>query len=111
MLTFFTRTLVLFAAALALTLPAWASESETVPPTRSVKVSAKLKATEESVRVRLNTANRVQLQRLPGVGLATAQAILDYRADNKGFADVRELQNVRGIGRRRFEKLASLVTL
>ena len=80
-------------------------------PTRSVKVSAKLKTPVESARVRLNTANRVELQRLPGVGLATAQAILDYRADNKGFADIRELQNVRGIGRRRFERLAPFVAL
>ena len=109
--TLLTKTLIFFAAVLILAPPIRASEPETPLPTRSVKVSAKLKTPAESARVRLNTANRVELQRLPGVGIATAQAILEYRADNKGFADVRELQNVRGIGRARFVKLASFVTL
>lgn len=107
-----TKTLILAAAVLTLAIPTRASEPETAPlPTRSVKVAAKLKTPTASARVRLNTANRIELQRLPGVGLATAQAILVYRADSKGFVDIRELQNVRGIGRRRFERLAPFVAL
>ena len=108
---FLTRVLVLFAAVLAITLPVRASEPEPTAPTRSIKLAAKLKAPSESAAVRLNTATRIDLQRLPGVGASTARAILEYRADNKGFVDVQELQNVRGIGRKKFVKLSPFVKL
>jgi competence protein ComEA len=109
---FLTKTLIFFAAVLTLALPVRASEPETaVMPTRSVKVATKLKASAESIRVQLNSATRIELQQLPGIGTATAQAILDYRAYNKGFVDVQELQNVRGIGRKKFVKLVPFVKL
>ena len=48
--------------------------------------------------VNLNTATLEQLDALPGVGPATAQAILDYRAQHGRFRSVEELLEVRGIG-------------
>ena len=115
MRTFLTKTLILALTALSLATCTHASEPETKAsasvPTRSVKLPRKLSVASEALCIRLNSATRVELQRLPGVGPATVQAILDYRTDNKGFADVRELQNVRGIGRKRFMKLASFVRL
>ena len=55
--------------------------------------------------VDLNTATLEQLDTLPGVGPATAQAILDYRRQHGRFKSVDELVEVRGIGE---AKLASL---
>ncbi len=55
--------------------------------------------------VNLNTATLDQLETLPGVGPATAQAILDYRKEHGRFANVDELIEVRGIGE---AKLAAL---
>ena len=48
--------------------------------------------------VDLNTATADQLDTLPGVGPATAAAILDYRSQHGPFHSVDELLDVRGIG-------------
>lgn len=48
--------------------------------------------------VNLNTATLEQLDSLPGVGPATAQAILDYRKAHGRFRSIDELMEVRGIG-------------
>jgi competence protein ComEA len=48
--------------------------------------------------VNLNTATLEQLDTLPGIGPVTAQAILDWRADNGAFTSVDELLEVSGIG-------------
>jgi competence protein ComEA len=59
----------------------------------------------------LNTATQAQLELLPGIGPALAQAILAERAKKGGFRSVNELREVHGIGERRFADLAPLVTV
>jgi len=48
--------------------------------------------------VDLNTATSVELESLPGIGPATAQAILDWREQYGPFTSVDQLLEVRGIG-------------
>ena len=54
--------------------------------------------TAAEVIVDLNQADETQLESLPGVGPATAQAIIDYRTQHGRFRSVDDLLNVRGIG-------------
>ena len=59
--------------------------------------------------VDLNTATLEQLESLPGVGPAIAQAILDHRREHGRFKTVQELLDVRGIGEAKLAALRSKV--
>lgn len=59
----------------------------------------------------LNTATATQLDALPGVGPATAKAILDYRETKGKFSKVEDLLNVAGIGAAKLAALKDFVTV
>ncbi|MGH3751600.1 MAG: helix-hairpin-helix domain-containing protein [Pseudonocardiaceae bacterium] len=60
-------------------------------------------------KVDLNSATLEQLDVLPGVGPATAQRILDWRAAHGRFTSVGQLREVSGIGPARLALLKDLV--
>ena len=57
----------------------------------------------------LNTATQAQLELLPGIGPALAQAILDYRAEFGPFTAPEQLMEVPGIGEKRFAAVEQLI--
>ena len=61
--------------------------------------------------VDLNTATAAQLDTLPGVGPATAAAILTYRTRHGRFKSVTELLEVPGIGPAKLEAIRPLVVV
>lgn len=61
--------------------------------------------------VNLNTATASDLEALPGIGPATASAILAHRDQIGSFGSVDELIDVRGIGDAKMEQLRPLVTV
>jgi len=61
--------------------------------------------------VDLNTADLAALDTLPGVGPATAQAIITYREEHGRFRSVDELLEVRGIGDAKMAELRDRVTV
>lgn len=62
-------------------------------------------------KVNVNTADTDELETLPGVGPATAQAIIDHREQNGGFTQIDDLTDVKGIGPATLEDLKDLVTV
>ena len=54
--------------------------------------------------VNINTASLKELQTLHGIGERTAKAIIEYRKAHK-FKDINELMNVRGIGKKKFNRI------
>jgi competence protein ComEA len=68
-------------------------------------------AAEVAGPVDLNNATAVQLDTLPGVGPATAAAIIAYRTQHGPFRTVDALGDVKGIGPARLEQLRPLVTV
>jgi competence protein ComEA len=62
-------------------------------------------------KININQADADALQTLSGVGPATANAIIAYREQNGDFTTVEQLSAVKGIGDKKVEKLAELVTV
>ena len=60
--------------------------------------------------VNINTADKTELMTLPGVGEATAQAIIDYRETSGSFKTKEDIKNVSGIGDAKYAKVESLIT-
>lgn len=65
----------------------------------------------DSNLVDVNTADAVELERLPGVGPATAAAIIAHREQHGAFTSVEELIEVRGIGEAKLEAMRDMVTI
>ena len=65
----------------------------------------------DSSKLNINTAEILELMELPGVGRATAEAILVYRAEHGLFHSADELINVSGIGEKKLADILPLVTV
>jgi len=65
---------------------------------------------EEAARIDLNVASAAELESLPGVGPAKAQAIIAHR-ETAPFKNAEELIEVKGIGEKLFAQLKDKVTV
>ncbi|AKK11619.1 ComEA family DNA-binding protein [Corynebacterium uterequi] len=81
---------------------------EPVPPPQAGPAPA---APGAAASVSLNSASLEQLQTLPGVGEATAAAIVAYREEVGGFASIEQLEEVPGIGPAKLAGLRDQVVL
>jgi competence protein ComEA len=68
-------------------------------------------AGSETSRLNLNTASSAELDVLPGIGPAKAQAIVRYRAEHGLFTAVEELASVPGLSRAAVARLAGRVVV
>ncbi|MCB1052840.1 MAG: helix-hairpin-helix domain-containing protein [Acidobacteria bacterium] len=73
--------------------------------------SSKTQQVEKQQLVSINKATQSELETLPRIGPATAQRIIAFREEHKGFKSLEELMNVKGIGPKTFEKLKPLISL
>ncbi|MBU7005921.1 helix-hairpin-helix domain-containing protein [Phosphitispora fastidiosa] len=62
-------------------------------------------------KININTAGAAELVRLPGIGPATAQKIIDRRKQQGGFKDIREIMNVSGIGEKKYSDIKDQITV
>jgi competence protein ComEA len=63
-----------------------------------------------SATVNINTATKSELEALPDVGPARAQAIIDYRTKNGPFKSAEDLIKVDGVGEKNFASMKAKVS-
>lgn len=92
-----------------ITLPLIRPSSATAPVDSNL--SGPGVASGEAAKVNVNTATRAELTSLPGIGPATASAIVAWRQENGAFLVVDDLEFVPGIGPVKLEALKNRVTV
>ncbi len=68
-------------------------------------------ATQPTQKININTADALTLQKLPGIGPALAQRIVDFRNENGPFQTVTELTMVNGIGVEKLNQILDYITV
>lgn len=101
--------LALAVGALFLIAPVWQPGYHPAPyvPPRAVAPTI----SPDPVVLDVNTATAEQLQTLPGIGQAKADAIIAYRNGHGAFAALEDLALVQGISARMVESWADLATV
>jgi competence protein ComEA len=61
--------------------------------------------------INIDTANSEELQQVPGIGPATAEKILQMRKAYGAFKSVDDLLSIRGIGKKRLDKMRKYLTV
>jgi competence protein ComEA len=97
--------------------PVHSSTSKTVPsgapmfrpsnPQRSRHASS----TPIAGTLDLNRASEKEIEMLPGIGPVLAERIVKYRQSRGAFRDIGQLRNVKGIGKKKFDRIRSLVSV
>lgn len=64
-----------------------------------------------SRKVNLNTADEKTLDSLPGVGPATAKAIVEYRRMNGPFTRIEQIMEIPRFGKAKFERIKDKITI
>lgn len=83
----------------------------TEPPKTQQAQPAEVKGEQVSAKVNINTASLEDLDKLTGIGPATAQKIIDYRTQNGLFKTIEDIKNVSGIGDSKFEAIKDSISL
>ncbi|MBM3332557.1 transposase [candidate division WOR-3 bacterium] len=82
-----------------------------VPPVRLYPATPGLVRRQTGGLVNINTASSELLQTLPGIGPRTAERIIQFRETVGRFDSPAEIQDVKGIGPKKFESIRDLITV
>lgn len=88
-----------------------AQSDQPVPVQAPIAAPAVSDSVKAASKVNLNRASVDELQTLPGVGPVLAQRMVEWRKAHGRYRSVDDLQEVKGIGKKRMEQLRLLVTV
>lgn len=61
-------------------------------------------------KININTASAKELTKLKGIGPASAERIIKYRAEHGPFQKIEDIVKVKGIGKKTFEAIKDKIT-
>ena len=64
-----------------------------------------------AAKININTADSTELQKLPTIGPALAQKIIDYRETHGPFEKIEDIKKVKGIGTIKFNRIKNQITV
>jgi competence protein ComEA len=81
------------------------------PPTGLISQNKNSKSSSLTAKININTADETTLDSLPGVGPATAKAIVEYRRTKGPFAKPEQIMEIPRFGKSKFEKIKDLINI
>ena len=84
-------------------------KGENVNLNESVNVSPEQENIESKINI--NTATIEELDKLPGIGEATANKIINHKLEIGEFKTIEEIKNVNGIGEKKYEDIKDLICI
>lgn len=72
---------------------------------------SKHEATQNNIKININTATQTELETIPGIGPSTALKIIKYREENKKFKSIEEIKEVSGIGESKYNSIKDKITV
>lgn len=76
----------------------------------TIKNDACLKDVNDNNLISISTATKKELLEIPGIGESKADAIIQYRENNK-FTSIEDVMNVKGIGQSLFDAIKEYITI
>lgn len=73
------------------------------------KNTSKNELKEKSINI--NTATKEELIAIPGIGDKISDKIIIYREEHGGFKKIEDIMNVKGIKKKKFEKMKAYITV
>ena len=87
--------------------------SAAAPNTLRVPLQTSSRASRQPIieKLELNRATEQEFEALPGIGPVLAERIVEYRQSRGAFRNVDQLRNVKGIGKKKFERIRTFVSV
>lgn len=77
----------------------------------SINIKQKVNDEEQPILININYATKEMLMKLPGIGEAFANRIIEYRIINGLFLNIEEIKNISGIKNSVFNQIKDLITV
>ena len=81
------------------------------PEAKKAEAAKKKPQPKKKKQININQASVSELAELPGIGNAYAERIVVYREENGDFKKKSELTKVKGIGKKKYQKISAILTV
>jgi competence ComEA-like helix-hairpin-helix protein len=66
---------------------------------------------EDFGKIDINSADKEQLEKIPGIGKKLAERIIEFREERAGLSDIEQLRGIKGITDARYNKVKNYLAV